>query len=109
MIVPAKVRLGASPIGLSQAVDYAGGPGLPVEVPEFGATERSTAEHWIKEGKGAITWTRLSCRGFDANAVRLPLHVLAYNRGNFVRSLALPKAAERDGRSLPRHSPSGAL
>ena len=84
----------ASPIGLSQAVHYAGGPGLPVEVPEFGATERGTAEHWIKEGKGAIKWTRLSCRSFAANAVRLQLHVLAYNRGNFMRSLAVPKAAE---------------
>ena len=24
---------------------------------------------WIKEGKGAIKWTRLSCRTFAANAV----------------------------------------
>ena len=30
-----------------------------------------TAEQWIKEGKGAIKWTRLSCRTFAANAVRL--------------------------------------
>src|SRR5271155_1647142 len=40
------------------------------------------------------TWTRLSCRTFAANAVRLQLHVLADNRGNFMRTLALPKAAE---------------
>ena len=40
------------------------------------------------------TWTRLSCRTFAANAVRLQLHVLAYNLGNFMRTLALPKAAE---------------
>jgi len=26
---------------------------------------------WIKVGKGAIGWTRLSCRSFAANAVRL--------------------------------------
>ena len=39
---------------------------------------RGTAEQWIKEGKGAIKWTRLSCRAFTANAVRLQLHVLAY-------------------------------
>jgi hypothetical protein len=25
---------------------------------------RGTAEQWIKEGKGAIKWTRLSCRTF---------------------------------------------
>ena len=31
----------------------------------------------IKEGKGAIRWTRLSCRSFAANAVRLQLHALA--------------------------------
>jgi hypothetical protein len=33
--------------------------------------QRGTAEQWIKEGKGAIKWTRLSCRSFSANAVRL--------------------------------------
>jgi hypothetical protein len=30
--------------------------------------QRGTAEQWIKEGKGAIKWTRLSCRTFAANA-----------------------------------------
>jgi hypothetical protein len=42
-----------------------------------------TAEQWIKGGKGAIKWTRLSCRSFAANAVLLQLHVLAYNLGKF--------------------------
>src|ERR1700761_7775592 len=56
--------------------------------------QRGTAEQWIKEGKGAIKWTRLSCRAFAANAVRLQLHILAYNLGNFMRTLALPKTAE---------------
>ncbi len=42
--------------------------------------KRGTCEQWIKEGKGAIKWTRLSCRSFAANAVRLQLHALAYNR-----------------------------
>src|ERR1700726_2094336 len=55
---------------------------------------RGTAEQWIKEGKGAIKWTRLSCRTFAANAVRLQLHALAYNLGNFMRTLAMPKVAE---------------
>ena len=36
--------------------------------------KRETCEQWIKEGKGAIKWTRLSCRTFAANAVRLQLH-----------------------------------
>ena len=53
--------------------------------------QRGTAEQWIKEGKSAIRWTRLSCRSFAANAVRLQLHVLAYNLGNFLRTLATPE------------------
>jgi Transposase DDE domain group 1 len=56
--------------------------------------QRGTAEQYIKEGKNAIKWTRLSCRTFAANAVRLQLHALAYNLGNFMRILAMPKAAE---------------
>ncbi len=38
---------------------------------------RGTAEQWTKEGKAAVRWTRLSCRSFAANAVRLQLHALA--------------------------------
>jgi hypothetical protein len=56
--------------------------------------QRGTAEQWIKEGKGAIKWTRLSCHSFAANAVRLQLHALAYNLGKFMRTLAMPKTAE---------------
>jgi len=52
---------------------------------------RGTAEQWIKEGKHAVKWTRLSCTTFRANAVRLQLHALAYNLANFLRTLALPK------------------
>jgi hypothetical protein len=55
---------------------------------------RSFSQQWIKEGKGAIKWTRLSCRTFAANAARLQLHALAYNLGNFMRTLAMPKTAE---------------
>jgi hypothetical protein len=33
--------------------------------------QSGTAEQWIKEGKAAIRWTRLLCRSFAANAVRL--------------------------------------
>ena len=39
----------------------------------------------IKEGKG------LSCRTLAANAVRLQLHALAYDLGNFLRTLATPE------------------
>jgi hypothetical protein len=51
---------------------------------------RGTAEQWIKEGKLALRWTRLSCHAFRDNAVRLQLFALAYNLANFLRSLALP-------------------
>jgi hypothetical protein len=61
---------------------------------------RGTAEQRIlvlsgdetKEGKYALNWTRLSCHRFAANQVRLWLFILAYNLGNFLRRLALPKA-----------------
>ena len=53
---------------------------------------RGTAEHWIKKGKYALNWTRLSCHRFVANQVRLQLFILAYNLGNFLRRLCLPKA-----------------
>jgi hypothetical protein len=53
--------------------------------------QRGTCEQRIKEGKGAIKWTRLSCRTFAPNAVRLQLHALAYNLGNFLRTLATPE------------------
>src|ERR687883_691915 len=56
---------------------------------------RGTAEQHIEEGKGAIAWTRLSCRRFAANAVRLQLHALAYNLGNVLRTLALPDEVKR--------------
>jgi hypothetical protein len=53
---------------------------------------RGTAEQWIREGKYALNWTRLSCHKFVANQVRLALFILAYNLGNFMRRLALPEA-----------------
>jgi len=53
--------------------------------------KRGTCEQNIKEGKLALTWTRLSCTRFISNKVRLALFVLAYNLGNFMRRFALPK------------------
>ena len=51
---------------------------------------RGTTEQWIKEGKNAVNWTRLSCHDFVDNQARLQLFALAYNLGNFLRRLALP-------------------
>lgn len=56
--------------------------------------QRGTCEQHIKEGRNAIKWTRLSCGTFIANAVRLQLHALAHNLGNFIRTLAMPKTAQ---------------
>ena len=53
--------------------------------------KRGTAEQWLKEGKQAAHWTRLSRHRFRANEVRLQLSVLAYNLGNLWRRLVLPK------------------
>ncbi len=53
---------------------------------------RGTAEQWIKEGKHAMKWTRLSCQSMKANAVRLQLHSLAevaLPRELFVRILEM--------------------
>jgi hypothetical protein len=55
---------------------------------------RGRAEQWIKEGKTAVKWTRLSCHRFVANQVRLHLFILAYNLGNFLHRLTLPKAVQ---------------
>jgi len=57
--------------------------------------KRGTAEQWIKEGKYALNWTRLSCHDFVDNQVRLQLFALAYNIGNFLRRLALPKSVKQ--------------
>jgi hypothetical protein len=62
---------------------------LPDAVVHF-YNRRGTCEQWIREGKLAITWTRLSCVRYASNKVRLALFVLAYNLGNFMRRFALP-------------------
>ncbi len=62
----------------------------PVERVVMFYNQRGTAEQHIKEGKNAVIWTRLSCRRFAANAVRLQLHALAYNLATFLRTLTMP-------------------
>ena len=68
------------------------------------ASSGSKALRFIPAHPGtAATWppivirvcpTRESKRTFVADAVRLQLHALVYNLGNFMRTLAVPKAAE---------------
>ncbi len=57
-------------------------------------SQRGKAEQYIKDGKNAIKWIRLSCCKCRDDAVRLQLHALAYNLVNFMRSLAMPKEVE---------------
>jgi len=57
--------------------------------------KRGTAEQWIKEGKHALNWMRLSCHDFVDNQVHFQLFALAYNIGNFLRRLALPKSVKQ--------------
>ena len=56
----------------------------------YGTVAYGTAEQWIKEGKNAVKWTKLSCRRFQDNAARLQLFALAYNLANLLRQLVLP-------------------
>ncbi len=49
------------------------------------------ARQRIKEGKQAINWTRLSCKGMAQNEVRLQLHALAYSPGVFLKGTDLPE------------------
>jgi hypothetical protein len=56
------------------------------------SNRRGMAEQWIKEGKNAVKWTKLSCRRFKDNAARLQLFALAYNLANSLRQLPLPRS-----------------
>ncbi len=53
--------------------------------------QRGAAEQWIREGKIALHWPRISCHAFLDNAVRLQLFALAYNLGNVLRRLVVPQ------------------
>ena len=55
-------------------------------------TRRGTAEQHIREGKHAFRWTRLSCRKFRDNEVRLHLHAPACNLATLLRRIDLPEA-----------------
>jgi hypothetical protein len=65
--------------------------------------QRGTAEQRMKEGNGAIRWTPLSCRSFAADAVRLQLHAIACNLGNFLRTPATPEPSTPASRASARN------
>jgi Transposase DDE domain group 1 len=66
---------------------------------------RGTAEQWIREGKNALRWTRLSCHAFRHNAVRLQLHALAHNLAKLPAHLG----AAGGGRAVVTHHPARKL
>ena len=55
-----------------------------------------TAEQWIKEGKYALNWTRLSCHRFVANRVRLSL----FGSGVQAWELPAPVVSAQGGQAL---------
>ena len=57
-------------------------------------------------GKNAPKWTRLSCRRFRDNQVRLQRFALAYTLGNFLRQLALPREVKHWSLTTLRERPS---
>ena len=65
--------------------------------------KRGTAEQWIKEGKQAAHWTRLSCHRFRANEVRL-----AAERARVQprESVAATRAAEAHRQLVADQSPA---
>lgn len=44
--------------------------------------------------ENTMKWTKLSCKNFRDNQVRLQLFALAYNMGNFLRTLVLPRSIQ---------------
>jgi post-segregation antitoxin (ccd killing protein) len=62
--------------------------------------KRGTCEQWIKEGKGAIKWTRLSCRTFAANAVRARSTPILINSSRF--GSREQRGSGRDSRDVAR-------
>ena len=68
---------------------------------------RGTAEQWIKEGKYAVKWTRLSCQDVKNNQMRLQLFALAYNLASSTRercSEAVKHGLEDIGSTTPLQS-----
>ena len=55
---------------------------------------RGTAARWFKDGKHALSRTRLSCHGFVASRVRRSPLILPYNLRNFLGRHSLPKAVK---------------
>ena len=62
---------------------------MPIEQPAPKQADRKDDQ---REEKRHVRMSRTEQQGRDHNAVRLQLHALAYNLGNFMRTLALPDA-----------------
>jgi len=69
-------------------------PSIRLQWSRHGGAVDLPAGRQAKEGKDAVKWTRLSCHDFLDNPVRLQLFALAYNLGNFLRRLALPRSVK---------------
>ena len=74
-----------------------GGAGRPKKVVAF-YNGRGTAEQWIKEGKNAVKWTRLSCVAFRAERRPAPAACAGLQPRQL---LAHPGVAEGGRRVVP--------
>jgi hypothetical protein len=66
---------------------------------------RGTAEPWIKEGKDALPWTRLSCHRSEDNRLRFRLFARAGALGNLPRQMALSREVKHRGLTTLRERP----
>ncbi len=64
--------------------------------------KRGTCEQWIKEGTGAIRWTRLSCRTFAASRLATGIRQPPNRIGNQRQGLRLEKRRQRGQPRLDR-------
>jgi len=87
-------------------------PELPSRAVVRFYNKRGTVEQWIKEGKLAVSWTRLSCHRFRGNEVRLWLSVIPTLSGrlallNRIRNWSLTSLQQRlvkTGGRLVKHA-----
>src|SRR5262249_7630038 len=56
---------------------------------------RGTAEQWIKEGKNAVKWTKLSCRRVKGKEGGRPVFALGSNLGHILRPLVVARRSPR--------------
>ena len=65
---------------------------IGLDFPRFDGHSDSPSKSGLGVSNANQTTKTYACRTFTANAARLQLHALAYNLGNFLRTLVTPDA-----------------